>query len=98
MQINGDDEKKNRAGYISREAEDIGTGDVPAGFYQKMQFLDTFDLAVILRSAPRTSQPLEGRQAVRQFYIRQKRMVIMDSKALNEVCREFGRADYRFNC
>ncbi|MCJ1423135.1 telomerase inhibitor [Sticta canariensis] len=62
--------------------------DVPAGFHPKLQSLNTFDPAVMLDSVPRTSQPLEGRHAVRQRYIRQKKMAIMDSKALNEVRRE----------
>ena len=72
--------------------------NVPAAFYQTMQFLDTFDPAVILHSVPRTSKPLERRQAVRQCYTRQKKMAIMDSKALNEICRELRRADYSFTC
>ena len=59
--------------------------DVPAGFHPKLQSLNTFDPAVMLHSVSRTSQPLEGRHAVRQRYIRQKKMAIMDSKALNEV-------------
>ena len=66
--------------------------DVPAGFCPKLHSLNTFDPAVKLHSVPRISQPLKGRHAVRKRYIRQKKMAIMDSKALNEVRRELKKS------
>lgn len=66
--------------------------DVPAGFRPKLQSLNTSDPAVKLHSVPQISQPLEGRHAVRQRYIRQKKMAMMDSKALNEVRRELKKS------
>lgn len=61
--------------------------DVLAGPFQETQAPIPFAPGPVLRSVPRTEKPLEGRHAVRQRYIRQKKMAIMDSKALNEVGR-----------
>lgn len=71
--------------------------DVPAGFNPKLQSLNTFDPAVMLHSVPRTGQPLDGRHAVRKRYIRQMKMAIMDSKALNEVRRELKKSGGYFH-
>lgn len=61
--------------------------DVPAGPFQETQSPIPFAPGTVLRSVSRTEQPMGGRHAVRQQYIKQKKMAILDSKALNEVGR-----------
>ncbi|KAL9095659.1 MAG: hypothetical protein Q9165_002091 [Trypethelium subeluteriae] len=46
---------------------------------------NTFSHDVVLSQAPSTQVPIQGRQAVRQRYIQQKKMASLDSQALKEV-------------
>lgn len=87
-----DEEERNIKSRIERELEQTVLAekrkalvDVPAGFLQETQSPNPFTPLTVFRS--RTSQPLEGRHAVRQRHIRQMKMAITDSKALNEVSR-----------
>lgn len=61
------------------------TVDVPTGIFQQTQSLNPLPPVTVLRSVPHTSQQLEGRRAIRQRYIKQMKMALTDSKALNEV-------------
>lgn len=71
--------------------------DVPIELFQQTQFPHPFPPLSVLRSVPHTSQPLKGRRAVRQRYIKQMKMAIMDSKALNEVRRVLHMREVQFH-